>query len=410
MDNMEKNFLCKIPWAGFSNNPDGTVKPCCIYKENIKKEDGTDFYVQKDDVKDIFHSEYMNNLRKDFIDGKKPKGCETCWIDESNNYKSKRLIYNDIFAGGRLKVDTNVLNEYPIDYQVIISNACNLKCRSCGTSHSTQWQKEINNLPENVPGKNDYVHKFNLPHGQSGGNDSVFIKNLEQWGSKVKRLEIVGGEPFYIEKWKTIWEFLIDKNYAKNIDLAMSTNATIYDEDLLKKINDNFKTVGIGLSIDGMGKIYELLRKNAKWSEVQDNIINFHKFYKNNKRKNVSFNYTYTISWINAYDLGEFNEWAKKTTPEFRIWYNIVHYPPHMSLKMLPNSEKERIEEKWSTYDWGKYSDDIKSITKFMWSEEFDDERLVNEYQNFKFFDYIRNENTFDVIKHNHPDLKKLFI
>jgi sulfatase maturation enzyme AslB (radical SAM superfamily) len=405
---MEKNFICKFPWAGFSNNPDGTVKPCCIYKENIKKNDGTDFYVQKDDVKEIFHSDYMNRLRSDFTQGKKPKACETCWVDESNNYKSKRLIYNDIFSDGHLKIDTENLNDYPIDYQIIISNSCNLKCRSCGTSHSTQWYKEINNLPENTIGKNDYVHKYNLVHGQSGRYDGIFIKNLSQWGSKVKRLEIVGGEPFYIDKWKTVWEFLIENNYSENIDLAMSTNATIFNEELLKKICNNFKTVGIGLSIDGMNETYEYLRKNASWDNVSENIFKFYDFYKNTNTNTLSFNYTFTISWVNAMILPEFNDWVNEKTPEFKIWHNIVHYPPHMSIKMLPDKEKKLIEDKWLRYDWGKYKNEIDSVLNFMWSETQSDEKLIREYQNFKFFDHIRNENTFEVIKQFYPELNRL--
>jgi len=343
--------ICKLPWAGFSNDPNGSVRPCCIYKGHVTKEDGSLFYVQKDSVKDIFHSDYMNDLREQFLRGEKPAGCETCWVDEANGYESKREIYNGIFSSEGFNVDTRVVNEYPIDYQIIISNACNLKCRSCGTSHSTQWQKEINNLPEVPVGTNDYVHKFLMPHGQPGGNESIFLSDLEDWVHRVKRLEIVGGEPFYIEKWKTVLELLVDKKYSKRISLAMSSNGSIFNEELLSKICNNFKQVGIGLSVDGMGKMYEYLRKNGIWEETRDNCLKYYDFYKKLDKPGVSFNYTYTISWINAYRLPEFHDWVKQNTPEFKIWNNIVHYPNHMSITMLPSSEKQRIEDKWKTYD-----------------------------------------------------------
>lgn len=406
--------ICKIPWAGFSNNPDGTVKPCCIFKENIKKTDGSDYYVQNDDVKDIFHSDYMNNLRQEFLDGNQPSPCETCWIDESNGYKSKREIYNEIYTSYDVDCETNKPTvDYPIDYQLIISNACNLKCRSCGSSHSTQWQKEINTLPDNVPGANDYVFKYDMPYGQVGGRDSVFINEIEKWCSKVKRLEVVGGEPFYIEKWKTIFNFLMDNGYAKDIDLSMSTNATIFNEELLIKMSNHFKFLGIGLSIDGMGKTYDYLRKNGSWDEVKSNILRFYQFYRNKTSEkdynghSLSMNYTYTISWLNAYDLPEFHSFVKNNTPEFRIWNNIVHYPAHMSIDMLPNDEKQRIQDKWDMYDWGVYTDDIKSVLSFMWSKEYTDEEIKEQFLNFKFFDYIRQENTYNIIKDNHPNLLK---
>lgn len=401
--------ICKLPWAGFSNDPNGTVRPCCIYKGHITKEDGSLYYVQKDSVKDIFHSDYMNDLRAQFLRGEKPKGCETCWIDESNGYQSKREIYNNIFSSQGLEVSTETVNEYPIDYQIIISNACNLKCRSCGTSHSTQWQKEINNLPEVTVGTNDYVHKFLMPHGQPGGNDSIFLKDLENWVDKVKRLEIVGGEPFYIEKWKTILELLIEKGYSSKIDLAMSSNASIFNEELLTKICKNFRAVGIGLSVDGMGEMYEYLRKNGDWEETRDNCYKYYEVYKKLNKPGVSFNYTYTISWINAYRLPEFHDWVKENTPEFRIWNNIVHYPNHMSITMLPSNEKQRIEDKWKNYNWGKYQSDIDSVIRFMWSKEYSDKEIKAQYGNFIFFDHVRGESTYEIVKQDYPSLYRFF-
>ena len=82
--------MCIVPWVGFSNDPDGTVRACCISKERVTKENGDLYYTQLDNVKDIFHSPYMKQLRQDFIDGKKPKNCEVCWKDEENGYTSKR--------------------------------------------------------------------------------------------------------------------------------------------------------------------------------------------------------------------------------------------------------------------------------------------------------------------------------
>ena len=65
------NTMCTVPWVGFSNDPDGRIRPCCISKDHVVKEDGTPYYTQKDNIKDIFHSKYMNELRQEFKDGKK---------------------------------------------------------------------------------------------------------------------------------------------------------------------------------------------------------------------------------------------------------------------------------------------------------------------------------------------------
>ena len=117
--------LCLIPWLGFSNNPNGVAQPCCIYKGNIKDELGNDLYVQKTAVKDIFASDYMQNLRQAFRENKKPVGCETCWKDEANGYRSKRMIYseNGFFTDPNYdgQVDWKEEPEFPQEYQMIIN-------------------------------------------------------------------------------------------------------------------------------------------------------------------------------------------------------------------------------------------------------------------------------------------------
>ena len=141
--------LCTLPWVGFSNDPDGRIRPCCISDEHVTKEDGTPYYTQLDNIKDIFHSKYMNDMRQEFIDGGMPKNCSTCWKDEANGYTSKRQNYNEIikeYMGDDITpeyIASQPVTEYPFDFQVILSNACNLKCRSCGSSHSTEWFKEL---------------------------------------------------------------------------------------------------------------------------------------------------------------------------------------------------------------------------------------------------------------------------
>ena len=126
----QSNWYCKLPWTGFSNDPDGKVRPCCLYKGYIVDELGKEMYVQTNSVKEIFSSKYMKDLREEFRSGAKPKGCETCIVNEQNGYTSKRNMYS-----GAMDYDSEP--DVPVEYQMILSNACNLKCRSCSPSHSS---------------------------------------------------------------------------------------------------------------------------------------------------------------------------------------------------------------------------------------------------------------------------------
>jgi len=373
---------CSLPWNGFSNDPDGKVRPCCLYKDHIKQDNGEPFYVQTHTVKEIFSSLYMKNLRQQFRNGEKPVGCQTCIKDEENNYTSKRLSYLDGNLGRNTDFESEP--EYPIEYQMIISNACNLKCRSCTPSHSSQWQAEH----KVVWGWTGYK----MDHGQPSDSKSVLWEDRKSWMSKVKRLEIVGGEPFYIKKWETIWQELIDSGLSKDINMDMSSNATIYAGDTIKKLSKNFKSLGVGLSIDGTGAMYNYLRHPGNWEEVKDNIIRYHDI------QDVGFSISHTIGWLNAYSLPDFHSWCKEHVPRFRIWNNIIHWPRHMSIVMIPKEVKDLIEEKWSSYDWGKYKNDISGILNFMRSENPTDTEIKQAYKEFLRYDAVRNENVLSVI------------
>lgn len=386
-NNNTKTWLCSLPWTGFSNDPDGKVRPCCIYKGHITNSQGNPYYVQTSSVKEIFTSRFMSDLRKEFLDGKQPKGCETCIKDESNNFRSKRQTYMSF-----LRQDTKLFEsepDLPVEYQMILSNACNLKCRSCTPSHSNLWQAEHKILFGN--------NGYSMPHGQSGHNESVLWKDRQEWMSYVKRLEIVGGEPFYIKQWKDLWREMVELGYSKNIDMDMSTNCNIFDTESLDLIIKNFKRVGIGLSIDGLDNVYEYLRHPGNWSEVSKNILNYHNLVKLNKG-NFDISYTHTIGWINAWYLPEFHSWTRKNTPGVRIWNNIIHYPEHMCLWMIPVSVKDLIIKKWNTFDWKEYTTDVEGLKNFMYSVEPTEERLKNEYKKFALHDLHRNERLQSVL------------
>ena len=378
----QSEWFCSLPWTGFSNDPDGKVRPCCLYREHIVKEDGTPYYVQTHSVEEIFSSKYMKDLRNEFRNGKKPKACEVCIKDESNNYTSKRLSYLTSELGKN--IEYAVEPTYPVEYQMILSNACNLKCRSCTPSHSNSWQVEH----KVVWGHTGY----DMPHGQSGDKKSVLWDERSDWLQHVKRLEIVGGEPFYISQWQTLWEELIASGQSKNIHMDMSSNATIYSGDIIKKLAENFKCIGVGLSIDGLGKTYNYLRHPGNWDEVKENLLKYHKI------PNVGFSYSHTIGWLNAWELPEFHTWTRNNTPRFAIWNNIIHRPRHMSIVMLPKEAKQKIENKWRSYDWGRYKNEIDGIINFMYSEQPTDEEIAKEYKEFKRYDSVRNENILDII------------
>ena len=358
---MKSNILCSIPWTGFSNEPDGRAQPCCLYKGYIEQ-DGNPLYVQTHSVDEIFHSKYMKDLREQFRNNIKPNGCSTCWTDEDSGYDSKRIVYNKIHGSINWEEEPQDISEF----QLIISNSCNLKCRSCTTSHSSQWQKEM----IAITGDNGY----NMPYGQSAQELGKLWTERHSWYKNLKRLEIVGGEPFYVKQWHIILNELIDLGYSRNIDVTMTTNCTLFFPDLIKKMSDNFKSVSIGLSIDGIGSTYEYIRHPGKWDVTYENMKKYHEF-----AGIINFQLNLTISWLNALQVPDIHELVRNEFPKFTIWNNLVHYPLHLPIYATPDEFKNDVTEKYSEFNWdAKYISIMKSVLKYMNSksitkQEFDD-------------------------------------
>lgn len=389
-----KKWYCSLPWTGFSNDPDGRVRPCCLYKDYIVDDDGQPLYVQTHSVKDIFSGRYMKDLRQKFRDGEKPRACEVCIRDEDNGYTSKRINYlNSHRELGDIDFDSEP--DYPIQYQMILSNACNLKCRSCSPSHSNSWQAEY----QRVWGHTGY----RMPHGQSGDKKTVLWEDRNSWIRHIQRIEVVGGEPFYIKQWQNLWDELISRGYSKNVSLWMSSNATIYAGEEIERLNKEFKYVSVALSIDGLGRMYEYLRHPGRWSDVEKNIRAYHD-------SGMNFSYSHTIGWLNAWAVPDFHLWAQANTPRFPIWNNIIHSPKHMSIVSIPESAKRIIDHRWRAHNWGIYQKDMEGILNFMWSEQPTDDEIRRRYQEFLRYDAVRGENVLDIIPLELlPEVKKYF-
>lgn len=375
---------CSIPWTGFSNEPDGRVQPCCLFKGYIEK-DNQFMYVQKHTVDEIFHSDYMKQLRQEFRDNKKPQACSTCWNDELNGYKSKRLVYNELHKD----IDYSIEPEYVSELQLIISNSCNLKCRSCTPSHSTQWQQEFKIMTGDIG--------YKMPHGQSVNDTSILYEDRFNWYKNLTRLEVVGGEPFYVKQWHNIFNELIELGYSKNIDLTMTTNCTLFFPELIEKMANNFKSVSIGLSIDGIGKTYEYIRHPGKWDVVYNNMKQY-----NNVSHKINMQLNLTISWLNVLEVPEIHTLIKSEFPRFKIWNNLVHYPEFLAICNIPDSFKKDVEIKWNNYEFDNKST-MDSVIKYMNSKSITLSEFKENLKHIYSVDKFRGESLTESI----PFLKK---
>lgn len=329
--------------------PKGTMRSCCIARELIKHNDGTIYSVHNDTIGDILNSDFMKNLRQQLRNGEKPSNCSPCWEDESKGKESKRQIYNNVFLNWeQMNVDWDSEPKNPVDLQLSIGNVCNLKCRTCAPSHSSKWVKEIKERKtQNWSKENWQAYVGNAKESFTlDESDSKIWQDIDNWSQTVRRLEIMGGEPFYTKSFRKLIDKLIANGTSKHIKMNLSTNGTMFDQKFINLLFDNFENLGINLSIDGIGKHFDYIRHGGNWKVVESNLVKFHKMLEVQKSTQalikLGVSVTTTISSLNFYYLRDIHQYFEDNFPLFKIWNNPVYTPLYYRISNIPNDVKTK--------------------------------------------------------------------
>ena len=126
--------ICMLPWISIETSPIGTARPCCLAIDEIIKPDGSKYSLRENTLEEIYHSDYMQDLRRDFLYGQKPATCQRCWDEEAAGRVSKRMNSRVRLKEYYDNVDWNNINPDQLWFiDLKLGNICNLKCRICGS-------------------------------------------------------------------------------------------------------------------------------------------------------------------------------------------------------------------------------------------------------------------------------------
>jgi organic radical activating enzyme len=355
--------FCVLPWVSLETSPIGTVRPCCLADDEIVDDQGIKFDLNTANFGEIQNSQYMQTLRQEFLDGKKPRTCRKCWNEERSGRTSKRMHTLE-----RLK---HMLPDQPwttdakplIFLDLKLGNICNLKCRICGSwSSSTFAAEELSQLGDNEQKKNSYHYQM-LRAGAWPRENQLFWSEIDQVVDQIQYIEFTGGEPFMIQEHFNMLQGLVDRGIADRIEIHYNTNGTQWPEGA-EEIWKHFKTVEIAFSIDDVGARFEYQRSNAIWSEVETNIARFKELRERNS--NIQLQVCTTVNVFNVYYIAEVANWIDQQGFDFVYW-NMMHEAYYFSISTLPELVKLTITNKLTqaeVTDWTRAEFD--NIIKFM--------------------------------------------
>tara|TARA_E500000178_G_scaffold286845_1_gene288796 strand:- start:17345 stop:18439 length:1095 start_codon:yes stop_codon:yes gene_type:complete len=233
-------------------------------------------------------NKHLQNLRKQFNQGKKPKECHRCWKDEDLGQTSRRQNMIDFF-----KTKDKTIELSSLDYNV--TWACNSACVMCNPWWSSIWAKELDI-------KKEQLEKIGRYHRAT--NNSV----LDQFDlSKIQKLHFNGGEPLINKDHEQVIEKLYNSQQLANTFISYNTNGTQYPSERTIELWSMAKLIRIYFSIDAIGSAFNYIRYPGKWEQVKDNLQK----WRENMPSNVMFGLNVTIGSYNVLEMPDLYEWFK---------------------------------------------------------------------------------------------------
>ena len=358
--------FCILPWVSLETSPIGTVRPCCLAKDEIQDEYGTKYQLKTSSFDQIRNSSHMRQLRNEFIEGKLPATCERCWSVEASGGTSKRQ--HTLKRLEHIVTDTTWSDDAKdlVFLDLKLGNICNLKCRICGPWSSSTFASEEVGKMMTLDRKQTYAYQM-LREGRWPRESTVFWQELDAIADQIRYLEFTGGEPFMIQEHFDFLQRLVDRGLAHNIEIHYNTNGTHYPDQGVK-LWPNFKLVEIAFSIDDLGARFEYQRTGARWHEVVENLNRFKQLRSDSN--NIQLQLCCTISIWNGVYFNYIAEWAKSFSWDFVYW-NYLHDSPVWCIQNVVEVVKERIITHLIAQDIKHpYAQDRKHIIAFMRAKE----------------------------------------
>ena len=442
--------FCPLPWNSINLRNNGDLRICCntnSYSPKrgiMTKEDGTPYNAGKDDWNEARNAELLKEVRVSMMKGEWHPECTRCKKEEESGMRSRREYENDDW--GKYSGDISLEKMLPITEEdgtldtskqdiefmdIRYGNFCNLKCRMCGPTDSHKWYDDFvkttgrthyKDTHETIQLTKNAKGKWHTDQYDWFQDNDIYWNNFEKYAPDAKKLYIVGGEPLIIDEHQESLERLVASGKAGKIQLEYNTNLTMVP-DRLVHLWEQFKQIRIGVSIDGIGDVFNYQRTPAKFDAVYANMMTL----QNNERINLKAWFAYTVTPMNVFHTADFMKWKLTesgldkfnpiTGPRPVITHHMCHSPKYYNVKVLPQYLKDQVAEHYQEHkDWvltTDFSDKVKDnfikvltgIEKFMMSEDYSEEWLDHFIDQTAKLDEVRNQNILDIV----PQYKELF-
>ena len=291
--------------------------------------------------------------RKTMLEGRWPDGnpdpnlettcAQYCGKFERNGGSSDRHFYNSLpnLHPSELDHDQTLTTVDPTILEVYIDNTCNLKCVYCIPELSSPIHTEMIKFGRFEKNGLTLESKFKHPENFSSIKEN-FWKWMHNNIHKLKRLQLLGGEPFYQDQFDQYLE-LFEHVPCPSLELEIVTNLMIKPAklkeymDRIKKLISKKKLGRLDMhcSIDCWGPQQEFVRSGLKLDHWEENF----KYLISERWITLNINNTVSLLTIKTLPdlLTKLNEWTKDRKIEH--YFAELFYPSYLQPSILGPNE-----------------------------------------------------------------------
>ncbi|MES2622264.1 MAG: radical SAM protein [Bacteroidota bacterium] len=318
--NTDKRLVCHAPSLNINFEQNGNARACCYNTEHILGK------WPQQSIKQMWEGEKANELREYIRDNNFGGGCIECGrMIEAGNYHGVRAKYYDEFGAGVFSSRFNSLMNkftgkisYPKVMEFELSNTCNLECVMCNGYFSSSIRKNREKLPA-----------IESPYNEK------FVDELEEFIPHLTDAKFLGGEPFMIDIYLSIWERILKIN--PSIRIHITTNGTFLN-NRIKNLLEGLHA-GIIMSMDSVVKeTYQKIRVNGNYEKVMENLEYFMDY---SKRKKTFISIAACPIVYNWKELPGMLEFC--LSKNIALYFNAVFTPFELSLREQTIELQEEI-------------------------------------------------------------------
>jgi len=362
-----KHF-CILPWIHFHSWPDKRVFPCCVADSTMPVANLAD----GDDLLSVMNSPAYRQMRLDMLQDKPVAACKRCYdieqlgtwtLRQSHNTWAKQAYFEPGKLPGKRGLDypdavrdtaaDGSISQFKMRYMDIrFGNLCNMKCRSCGPSCSSQWAQEH----EAQHGIASLRDNFGITRSVvSSNDDGQFMQKLLPYLDDVQEVYFAGGEIIIQPEHYACLDYWISRGITRQVDLTYTTNFSNFrykDRNLLQ-LWQQFPRLKIWASLDADGDLAEIIRSGTDWSKIEQNLRELRQAV-----PHAQLRITPTISIWNVWHFADFYDrlidqgLMDLGAPRF----NLATNPWWSNIMILPQFAKDQLHARYEQ-SYQRYAD-----------------------------------------------------